>query len=108
MKNVLLLAVAAVGFGACAGTPAMPVDNAALPEAVRVPAGRKMVPATPDIGEITHGRRAKAGPAGGHERVFVGQGRAPGGDLRGRLRVLRDVSGKARDAAAHGVDGRRQ
>ena len=74
MKTVLMIAAAAV-LGACASSPMMmmkTVDNAALPEAVRVPAGQKQTMSTWATGEITYECREKAGMAGAHEWVFVG------------------------------------
>lgn len=72
MKNVLLLSCAAALLGACASTPApMMVDNMALPEAVRVPAGQKQRMHTSATGEITYECREKKDMAGAHEWVFV-------------------------------------
>ncbi len=73
MKTALLIATAAAALGACATSPMMKsVDNAALPEAVRVPAGQKQTMSTWATGEITYECREKAGMAGAHEWVFVG------------------------------------
>ena len=62
-------------LSACAAGPSMmamkPVDNAALPEPVRVPAGAKQTMATTGVGEITYECREKANMAGAHEWVFV-------------------------------------
>jgi hypothetical protein len=62
-------------LSACAAGPSMmamkPVDNATLPEAVRVPAGAKQTMATTGVGEITYECREKATMAGAHEWVFV-------------------------------------
>jgi hypothetical protein len=73
MKTVLMIAAVAV-LGACASSPMMMkgVDNAALPEAVRVPAGQKQMMSTWATGEITYECREKAGTAGAHEWAFVG------------------------------------
>ncbi|CAM5789317.1 DUF3455 domain-containing protein [Rhizobacter fulvus] len=72
MKTVLMIAAAAV-LGACATSPMMmKVDNAALPEAVRVPAGQKLMMATSATGEITYECREKKDMAGAHEWAFVG------------------------------------
>ena len=74
MKTVLLIATAAV-LGACATSPMMAmknVDNAALPEAVRVPAGQKQMMSTWATGEITYECREKKDMAGAHEWAFVG------------------------------------
>jgi hypothetical protein len=48
------------------------VDNAALPEAVRVPAGQTMRMAATGVGEITYECREKAAAAGQYEWAFVG------------------------------------
>jgi len=74
MKTVLLIATAAV-LGACATSPMMAmknVDNAALPEAVRVPAGQKQMMSTWATGEITYECREKKDAAGQHEWAFIG------------------------------------
>ncbi len=58
-----------------AGSTAMPmmsVDNATLPEPVRVPAGQKARMTATGVGELTYECRAKADMAGQHEWVFVG------------------------------------
>jgi len=72
MKTVLMIASAAV-LSACASSPMMmKVDNAALPETVRVPAGHKVMLATTGVGEITYECREKKDLAGQHEWAFVG------------------------------------
>jgi hypothetical protein len=72
MKAILSIAAVAV-LSACASAPMMmKVDNAALPEAVRVPAGQKQMMATSATGEITYECREKKDMAGQHEWVFVG------------------------------------
>ena len=73
MKIVLTIAAAAV-LSACVSSPMMmsKVDNAALPEAVRVPAGQKQMMATSATGEITYECREKKDMAGAHEWAFVG------------------------------------
>ena len=73
MKTVLMIATAAV-LSACASSPMMMkgVDNAALPEAVRVPAGQKQMMATTGVGELTYECREKTSAAGQYEWVFVG------------------------------------
>jgi hypothetical protein len=48
------------------------VDNAALPEAVRVPAGQTMRMVATGVGEITYECREKAAAAGQYEWAFVG------------------------------------
>lgn len=66
---------AAVLLSACSmGGPMMmtsQVDNASLPEAVRVPAGQKMRMSTTGVGEITYECRDKANAAGQYEWAFV-------------------------------------
>jgi hypothetical protein len=72
MKTVLMITTAAV-LSACASSPMMmKVDNAALPEAVRVPAGQKLMMATTGVGEITYECREKKEMAGQYEWAFVG------------------------------------
>ncbi len=72
MKTLLMIATAAA-LSACASSPTMmKVDNAALPEAVRVPAGQKVRMATTGVGEITYECREKKDMAGQHEWAFVG------------------------------------
>lgn len=71
MKSLIALA-APVLLAACASQPMMkPVDNAALPEAVRAPAGLKQTMATTGVGEITYECREKKDMAGAHEWAFV-------------------------------------
>ncbi|HEX2013241.1 MAG TPA: DUF3455 domain-containing protein [Roseateles sp.] len=48
------------------------VDNAALPEAVRAPAGARQTMWTVGVGEITYECRAKKDMADQHEWAFVG------------------------------------
>jgi len=73
-QNFALFGIAAL-LSACAAGPSMmamkPVDNASLPEPVRVPAGTKQAMATSGVGEITYECREKANMAGAHEWVFV-------------------------------------
>ena len=70
--------LAAIGvtalLSACSMGPMMmtKVDNASLPEAVRVPAGQTMRMATTGVGEITYECREKAAAAGQYEWAFVG------------------------------------
>ena len=71
MTKTLALFGAAALLSACASSPMMKVDNAALPEAVRVPAGQKMMMATTGVGEITYECREKKDMAGAHEWAFV-------------------------------------
>ena len=63
---------AAIALSACASAPMMKVDNAALPEPVRVPAGQKVMMSTTGVGEITYECREKKDMAGAHEWAFVG------------------------------------
>lgn len=73
MKKLSLLAAAAAVLSACASAPMMmKVDNAALPEPVRVPAGQKLMMSTTGVGEITYECREKKDTAGAHEWAFVG------------------------------------
>lgn len=70
------LAAAAL-LSACAGTmmaapPMATYSQAALPAAVQVPAGHRVVMETVGIGEISYECREKAATAGQHEWVFVG------------------------------------
>ncbi len=72
MKAITMIAAAAV-LSACASSPMMmKVDNATLPEAVRVPMGQKVMMATTGVGEITYECREKKDMAGAHEWAFVG------------------------------------
>ena len=77
MATRLLLAAAVVStLAACASTTPMPMFNqAALPDAVKVPAGHSVAMETVGVGEITYECKAKAGPtamAGEFEWAFVG------------------------------------
>ena len=73
MKATALMIAAAAALGACASSPMMmKVDNASLPEAVRVPIGQKVMMATTGVGEITYECREKKDMAGQHEWAFVG------------------------------------
>ncbi|MEO5882124.1 MAG: DUF3455 domain-containing protein [Caldimonas sp.] len=60
-------------LSACSMSPMMmnKVDNAALPEAVRVPSGQTMRMFTTGVGEITYECREKAAAAGQYEWAFV-------------------------------------
>lgn len=72
MKKLSMIA-AAIALSACASAPMMmKVDNAALPEPVRVPAGQKVMMSTTGVGEITYECREKKDMAGAHEWAFVG------------------------------------
>ena len=71
MKKLSIVA-AAIALSACASAPMMmKVDNAALPEPVRVPAGQKVMMSTTGVGEITYECREKKDMAGAHEWAFV-------------------------------------
>jgi len=73
-------------LGACAGMPGssmVPIDNAGLPAAVRVPAGEMQKMWTVGSGEITYECREKKDMAGQHEWAFVGP-----------VASLKDSSGK--------------
>ena len=72
MKAFTMIGSAAVLCG-CASSPMMmKVDNTALPEAVRVPMGQKVMMATTGVGEITYECREKKDMVGQHEWAFVG------------------------------------
>ncbi len=63
---------AAAALSACSTAPmTAAVDNAALPEPVRVPAGQKVRLMTTGVGEITYECREKANAAGQFEWAFV-------------------------------------
>jgi len=68
------LAVAAtIALSACATQMSAPMySQAALPDAVKVPAGHKVAMETVGVGEITYECRAKKDMAGQFEWVFVG------------------------------------
>ena len=72
MKTYATLAAVAI-LSACA-SPMMTttIDNAALPEPVRVPAGQKMMMVATGIGDITYECREKKDMAGQYEWAFVG------------------------------------
>jgi hypothetical protein len=71
MKKASMI-TAAIALSACASAPMMmKVDNAALPEPVRVPAGQKLMMSTTGVGEITYECREKKDMAGAHEWAFV-------------------------------------
>jgi Protein of unknown function (DUF3455) len=75
-KTLSALAVAALGVlaAACGSAPMAPAaySQAALPAAVQVPAGHRVVLETVGAGDITYECREKANAAGQHEWVFVG------------------------------------
>ncbi len=71
-KSALAVA-AALSLAACAtSTPAPMFSQASLPDAVKVPAGHKVVLETVGVGEITYECRDKKDAAGQTEWVFVG------------------------------------
>ena len=70
MKTYATIAAVAV-LSACASPMLMSVDNAALPEPVRVPAGQKMMMVATGVGDITY-EREKKDMAGRYEWAFVG------------------------------------
>ena len=74
MQRISLITAAVAVLSACAGSPLMmmKVDNATLPEAVRVPAGQKVLMTTTGVGELTYECREKKDMAGQHEWAFVG------------------------------------
>ena len=76
-RKTLSTALAAAAFtsilAACATTQMAPMyDQAALPDAVKVPAGNKVAMETVGVGEITYECRDKKDAAGQYEWVFVG------------------------------------
>ena len=91
--TILAAACTAITLAGCGGmtpmasapmAPTTPVFNqAALPDAVKVPAGHRVALETVGVGEITYECRAKADTAGTYEWVFVGP-----------KAVLNDRSGK--------------
>lgn len=80
--SLALTLATVLGLSACAGmAPPAPVfSQAALPDAVKVPAGHRVALETVGVGEITYECRAKANTAGVFEWVFVG----PKADLNSR------------------------
>lgn len=82
LASLVLPLVAALGLSACASLAPLPApfSQAALPEAVKVPAGHRVALETVGVGEITYECRAKANAAGVFEWVFVG----PRADLNSR------------------------
>ena len=70
-----LAAAAALALSACASNmsaPAMMFSQASLPDAVKVPAGNKVVLETVGVGQITYECKAKANMPGQFEWVFGG------------------------------------
>ena len=88
--SALSLSAAIVGLlSACAGTPMSasmpaPYSQAALPQAVQVPAGHVVALETVGTGDITYECRDKAAAMGQHEWVFVGPS-ASLSDRQGRV-----------------------
>ncbi len=77
LLRIATLAPIVALVSACAGNMGMSsakptFSQAALPAAVQVPAGHKVVMETVGMGDITYECRAKAGMAGQFEWVFVG------------------------------------
>ena len=74
-RSTLLALAAVAALSACGSIsppPTMAVDNARLPEAVRVPASEARFRSTSTgIGEITYGCRDKKDAAGQFESAFV-------------------------------------
>ena len=70
MKTYATIAAVAL-LSACASPMMMTVDNTALPEPVRVPAGQKMMMVATGVGDITYECREKAAAAGQYEWAFV-------------------------------------
>lgn len=72
--RILTALATAAGLAACSGMGAKPpvYSQAALPDAVKVPAGHAVAMETVGAGDITYECRAKAGMPGQHEWVFIG------------------------------------
>ena len=77
--RILLAAAIASTLAGCAGTSPMSMpmskpmfSQAALPDAVKVPAGHAVAMETVGVGEITYECKAKAAMAGEFEWAFVG------------------------------------
>lgn len=72
MNRLPLFLLTALGAVACSHLATGPaVDNASLPESVRVPAGHRQTLHTVGRGEITYECRAKADASSVHEWAFV-------------------------------------
>ena len=67
MKTYVTIAAVAV-LSACASPLMTTIDNMALPEPVRVPAGQKMMMVATGVGDITYECREKKDMAGGVRR----------------------------------------
>lgn len=73
MIRLTAVSLATLALAACATGPVVkPYDQSALPAAVQVPAGHKVVMETVGAGDITYECRVKANAPGQHEWVFVG------------------------------------
>jgi Protein of unknown function (DUF3455) len=76
LKTLTLLPIASVGaiVAACSSAPMAPAmySQAALPAAVQVPSGHRVVLETVGAGDITYECREKANAAGQFEWVFAG------------------------------------
>lgn len=84
-RSLPLALVAAAVLAACGTTPmSTAFSQDALPDAIKVPAGHRVVMETVGVGEITYECREKAGMPGQAEWVFVGPSA-----------VLNDRAGKA-------------
>ena len=81
--RTLIAAAAVAALAACSSTPMssssapmaapmMMVDNATLPEPVRVPAGQKVRMTATGVGDLTYECREKKDMAGQYEWAFVG------------------------------------
>ena len=88
--TIFAAACAAFTLAGCGGMAPMaaapmaaPFNQAALPDAVKVPAGHRVAMESVGVGEITYECRAKVDMAGAYEWVFVGP-----------KAVLNDRSGK--------------
>lgn len=72
MKSAITLAALCAMTLSAHAAPAPSVDNATLPEAVRVPAGQKFMMTATGVGELTYECREKKDTAGAFEWGFVG------------------------------------
>lgn len=70
-RTALIATVAAIAAG-CSSMPATTFSQDTLPDAVKVPAGHRVVMETVGVGEITYECRAKANAAAEFEWAFVG------------------------------------
>ncbi|PZQ67727.1 MAG: hypothetical protein DI563_21245 [Variovorax paradoxus] len=75
LRSTLALVAAAAALTACGGmskSPMAPFSQAALPDAVKVPAGHRVAMETVGAGSITYECRVKANAPGQYEWFFVG------------------------------------